>query len=140
MDLSRRSLCQALPFLFTSAVWAADKQPIGSFIKPFDQLPVHSTATSTGRPIINGITHAGCPLEVHETTLAPGQMPHPPHQHEHEEMFLMMKGQLEITITGKTETIGPGSAAYVHSGELHGVKNTGTEPAQYFVVAIGAES
>jgi len=86
------------------------------------------------------MTHAGCHLEVHETTLAPGEMPHPPHHHEHEEMFLIMRGQLEITIAGKTNTIGPGSAAYVHSGELHGVKNTGPKAAQYFVVALGKEA
>ena len=52
----------------------------------------------------------------------------------------MMKGQLEVTIAGKTTVIGPGSAAFVHSGEEHGVKNIGTEAAQYFVVAVGTEA
>jgi mannose-6-phosphate isomerase-like protein (cupin superfamily) len=67
-------------------------------------------------------------------------MPHPPHHHVHEEMFLVSKGTLEVTIAGKSTVIGPGSAAYVHSDEEHGVRNTGQEPAQYFVVAIGTES
>jgi mannose-6-phosphate isomerase-like protein (cupin superfamily) len=57
----------------------------------------------------------------------------------HEELFLMMKGSLAVTIAGKTTEIGPGSAAFVHSGELHGVRNPGTTPAQYFVVAIGTK-
>ena len=42
-----------------------------------------------------------------------------------------------VTINGKTTVIDPGGAAFVHSGELHGVRNPGTMPAQYFVVAIG---
>ena len=52
----------------------------------------------------------------------------------------MSKGSLEVTIAGKTSTIGPGSAAYVHSGEEHGVRNNGTVEAQYFVVATGTET
>jgi mannose-6-phosphate isomerase-like protein (cupin superfamily) len=141
MDFSRRGLCQTLPLLFGSVAFAAaDDKPISSFATPFDQLPVHNNGSNTARSILNGVTHAGCHLEVHETTLGPGQMPHPPHHHEHEELFLIMQGQLEVTIAGKTTTIGPGSAAFVHSGELHGAKNTGTSPAQYFVVAIGTES
>jgi quercetin dioxygenase-like cupin family protein len=141
LDFSRRGLCQTLPLLFGSlAFGATDDKPIPSFATPFDQLPVHTNGSNMARSILNGMTHAGCHLEVHETTLAPGLMPHPPHQHTHEELFLIMTGQLELTIAGKTTTIGPGSAAFVHSGELHGAKNTGQNPAQYFVVEIGAQA
>ena len=144
MDASRRTLCQALPLLFTNLAWGAANapgdQPIASFATPFDQLPVHTNGGNASRPVLDGMTHAGAHLEVHETTLAAGSMPHPPHHHVHEEMFLVSKGTLEVTIAGKSTVIGPGSAAYVHSDEEHGVRNTGQEPAQYFVVAIGTES
>lgn len=112
--------------------------PISSFAKPFDQLPVHQNGANTSRAILDGTTHSNDHLEVHETTLAPGSSPHPPHTHTHEELFLIMQGSLEVTIAGKTTTIGPGSAAFVHSGELHGVRNPGSSPAQYFVVAVGS--
>jgi mannose-6-phosphate isomerase-like protein (cupin superfamily) len=49
----------------------------------------------------------------------------------------MIKGELAVTIEGKTAVIGPGGAAFVHSGELHGAHNPGSEEAQYFVVATG---
>ena len=49
----------------------------------------------------------------------------------------MRQGKLEVTIAGTTTVIGPGAAAFVHSGELHGVRNPGAEPAEYFVVAMG---
>lgn len=139
MSLSRRALCQSLPLLFSTFAKAVDDQPIQSFATPFDQLQAHTNGGNTARPILNGITHSGTHLEAHETVLAPGAMPHPPHHHVHEELFLISKGTLEVTIEGKTTVIGPGSAAFVHSGEEHGVRNTGQEPAQYFVVAIGTD-
>ena len=137
MNVSRRGLCQTLPFIISalagdSLAQETNNQPIPSFALPFDQM--------TARPILNGITHSGTHLEVHETVLAPGAMPHPPHHHVHEELFLLSKGTIEVTIAGKATTLGPGSAAFVHSGEEHGVHNTGQVPAQYFVVAIGTET
>ncbi len=145
MDNSRRMLCQALPWMIGAMAaaplaQAAADQPIQSFATPFDQLPVHTNGQNVSRPILNGLTHAGCPLEVHETTLAAGSQPHPPHHHVHEEMFLLSRGTVDVTIAGKTTRLGPGSAAYIHSGEVHGVHNPGPEPAQYFVVAIGSQA
>jgi mannose-6-phosphate isomerase-like protein (cupin superfamily) len=151
MDTTRRTLCLSLPALAATAALAAraahasapahvDAQPLApiqSFAKPYDTLPVHQNGANASRPILDGMTHSNDHMEVHETTLAPGSSPHPPHQHAHEELFLMMQGQLAVTIAGKTTTIDPGGAAFVHSGELHGVRNPGTTPAQYFVVAIG---
>jgi mannose-6-phosphate isomerase-like protein (cupin superfamily) len=138
MDTTRRTLCLSLPALAITAL-AADNPgaALASFAKPFDTLPVHQNGANTSRAILDGTTHSNDHLEVHETTLAPGSSPHPPHQHTHEELFLMMKGTLAVTIAGKITEIGPGSAAFVHSGELHGVRNPGTTPAQYFVIATG---
>jgi quercetin dioxygenase-like cupin family protein len=137
MSTTRRSVLQAIPLLAASSAFASDSPSLGSFIKPFDELPVKKNGRNESRPILDGMTHSGGHLEVHETTLGPGGEPHPPHRHEHEELFLMMKGSLAVTIDGKTAVIGPGGSAFVHSNELHGVKNPGTENAQYFVVATG---
>lgn len=142
MHSSRRLVCQTLPLLLAGFAHRASaaEETLSSFAKPFADLPLHQNGGNQSRPILNGITHAGCPLEVHETTLAPGSMPHPPHHHEHEEMFLIEKGTVTVTIAGKSTELGPGSAAFIHSGEEHGIRNTGQQPAQYFVVAIGAQS
>jgi mannose-6-phosphate isomerase-like protein (cupin superfamily) len=138
MNATRRSVLQAIPMLAaSSALGAPETATLSSFIKPFDVLPVKENGQNESRPILDGLTHSGNHLEVHETTLGPGGEPHPPHRHEHEELFLMMKGTLAVTIAGKTTVIGPGGAAFVHSNELHGVHNPGTESAQYFVVATG---
>lgn len=139
--MNRRNLCQALPLLLAGLAESAHaaEETLSSFAKPFDQLPVKHNGQNESRSILNGITHAGCPLEAHETTLAVGAQPHPPHHHEHEELVLIEKGTVTVTIEGKSTVIGPGSATFFRSGETHGMRNTGQEPAQYFVVAIGAQ-
>jgi quercetin dioxygenase-like cupin family protein len=137
MNSTRRTLLQAIPMLAASSAFAADTPTLTSFVKPYAELPVKKNGANESRAILNGVTHTGEPLEVHETTLAAGMEPHPPHRHVHEELFLMMKGSVAVTIEGKTTVIGPGSAAFVHSNELHGVRNPGPETAQYFVIEIG---
>ncbi len=137
MDALRRSLLQAIPMLAASSALASDSPALGSFVKPYSELPVKKLGLSESRAILDGITHSGDHIEVHETMLVAGDSPHPPHRHAHDELFLMMTGKVGITIEGRTTVIGPGAAAFVHSNEMHGVINAGTEPAQYFVIAIG---
>jgi quercetin dioxygenase-like cupin family protein len=140
MDTARRSLCLTLPALCSALAWSQNGPSIPSLVEPFDSLPVKQNGANSARAILDGETHAGVHLEVHETVLGAGNSPHPPHSHQHEELFLILRGQLEVTIAGKTTMIGPGSAAFVHSGELHGVRNPGHNEAQYFVVAVDKET
>jgi mannose-6-phosphate isomerase-like protein (cupin superfamily) len=106
----------------------------------FEDLPVKVSATNRSHAVIDGETHSGFPVEVHVTELPAGQAPHPPHQHVHEEMFLIQTGVLDATVNGKTTRLTPGSVCYVNSGDLHGVVNPGPERAEYFVVALGAKA
>ena len=107
-----------------------------SQVYPFNELPVHPNAAGSFRPVLDGLLHNGCHLEVHETELAPGGAPHPPHHHAHEEMFLVRTGTLELTVDGVSRRFGPGSVAFVASNAVHGVHNAGSDRAQYFVVAF----
>jgi mannose-6-phosphate isomerase-like protein (cupin superfamily) len=140
MLLTRRGICQLVPLLAGSSILALAEQPLGTVMAPFDKLPVRTDGSNSFRAILTGETHSGAKIEVHETTLGPGRAPHPPHHHTHEEMFLLSKGTLEITVQGRTTVLGPGSAAFIHSNEEHSVRNPGKEDIQYFVVAFGSES
>ena len=91
------------------------------------------------RPVLAGATDAGCPIEVHLTELAPGEAPHPPHHHAHNEMIMLHQGTLDVMINGKTTRIGPGSSAYIAANEEHGWSNAGQSTALYFVLAIGRD-
>ena len=53
--------------------------------------------------------------------------------------MLIREGAVEFTANGKPERLGPGGLAYAASGEIHGIKNVGSAPANYFVLAIGTE-
>jgi mannose-6-phosphate isomerase-like protein (cupin superfamily) len=104
---------------------------------PFEKLPMHVSNNAEFRPVLKGQLAASESLEVHETTLQPGGAPHPPHHHVHSEMWLIREGTVEITVSGTSYLLGPGSVGFVHSNDEHGIKNVGTTPATYFVVAIG---
>jgi quercetin dioxygenase-like cupin family protein len=113
--------------------------PIPSKIARFEDLPVESGDGHALRRILEGRTHSGYVIEMHETDLAPGAMPHPAHHHAHEEVFLVREGTLEVTIAGRASRLSPGSVAYVASNDEHGIKNAGATHAQYFVIALGTE-
>ncbi len=142
MDFSRRELSLLLPLLAGRASAGAGEAPLPSECYPFASLPV-KTNPKTGaesRQVLHGTTHDGFPIDLHITTMPPGQMPHPAHHHVHEEMMLIQQGQLEVTISGKTSVLGPGSVIYIHSNEEHGLKSTGDVAAQYFVLALGHQA
>ncbi len=139
MDFSRRQLSLLLPLLAVRPSSGAEEAALPSKCYPFESLPV-KTNPATGaesRQVLHGTTHDGFPVDLHITTMPPGQMPHPAHHHAHEEMMLIQQGQLEVTISGKISVVGPGSVIYIHSNEEHGLKCTGDTAAQYFVLALG---
>ena len=143
MEASRRELSLFLPALLAAQAAAADKNGtvLPSKCYPFESLPVKKNAQNGNetRQVFTGLTHEGFPVDLHITTLQAGQMPHPAHQHVHEEMIMIQTGTLEVTITDRTTTIGPGSVAYVMSNEKHEWKNVGGTPSTYFVLAIGKQ-
>ena len=106
----------------------------------FEDLPVVKTANGETRAVTRGVLPGGEAVEMHETTLLPGHMPHLPHQHKHSEFMLIREGQMEFENNGKPERVGPGGVMYAASNMLHGLKNVGTTTANYFVVAIGRDT
>jgi quercetin dioxygenase-like cupin family protein len=138
MKYTRRDLSKALALL------AAAQKPARGAAMPsttwrYEDLPVKANGANKQRAVFKGETHTGFPVELHETELAPGEAPHPPHSHVHEEMIMIREGTMEVTISDKTSRLGPGSVAWVASNEHHGWRNVGTTRARYMVVALGRE-
>jgi quercetin dioxygenase-like cupin family protein len=136
MKISRRDLSLLLPAAMAASTGAQTKA-LPSKTYKYEDLPVKTNGKNRGLALMKGQTHSGYQIEMHETELGPGQAPHPPHHHVHEEAILVREGTVEVTIMGKSATLGPGSVAYVASGEEHGWKNVGDGPAKYFIVTLG---
>lgn len=148
-NLTRRDLNSALPALVllgtafskdSLAVAQASSLPTESTTFAFDKLQVIRSPNGTAtRPVLRGVTPTGEIIELHETTLTAGQTPHPPHKHLHTELMLIREGTVEFIMGDRSEQVGPGGVCYAASNTMHGLKNTGTTPANYFVIAIGTE-
>ncbi|MBV8070398.1 MAG: cupin domain-containing protein [Acidobacteriaceae bacterium] len=140
MDLTRREL-NAFWALLTGANHSTGAA-LPSRCFSFQDLPVRVDPKTHAefRQVFKGVTHDGVPIDLHITTMPPGEMPHPPHHHVHEEMMMVQQGKLEATISGKTSTAGPGSVIYILSNEEHGLRSVGDTAAQYFVLAIGEQT
>jgi mannose-6-phosphate isomerase-like protein (cupin superfamily) len=141
MSTTRREALFLLSGLVSSAV-ALEGLPTQDSSLPsatylFSDLPVNNANGAAIRPVLKGKLATGESLEVHETTLPPGGMPHAAHHHVHSEMWLIREGTVQLTINGTSHVMGPGSVGFVHSNDEHGIKNVGITPATYFVVAVG---
>jgi mannose-6-phosphate isomerase-like protein (cupin superfamily) len=142
MSVTRRELMAmapglAIPGVLLAPANADEVKALPSAMFPFEKMSVNKSEGAEYRAVMKGKLATGEAVVVHETTLGLGSMPHPPHRHEHSEMWLIREGTVELYVEGKTTQMGPGSVGFVHSNEEHGIKNVGKEAATYFVVAIG---
>jgi quercetin dioxygenase-like cupin family protein len=150
-NLNRRELCVALSALAAmsgelshanaeSLANPGDTDLGGSHVIAYADLPVHKNANGgESRQVMSGVVKTGEYLEIHETMLPAGQMPHPPHKHPNTEVLFIQTGNLEYINDGKPEPVGPGGIIFTASNVMHGLKNVGTTPATYIVVSVGRQ-
>lgn len=107
--------------------------PLGSTVFKWEDLAVKPTANGERRDVTDRPTATFARFESHVTTLNPGRMSHPPHQHPQEELIILRDGTLDVTINGVTTRAGPGSLLWFAANDFHNVANVGDTPATYFV-------
>ena len=127
-----------LVFFCLPFVSNAQKNDSTQLMKPvaFDWNMINAVPTKTGekRQFFNSTTSTLDNLELHVTTLKPGEMGHPPHQHPEEEMTIVKEGTVEVLVDGKLQTVGPGSVVFQAAKKLHSIKNVGTTNATYYAI------
>jgi len=121
----------------TRCAFALADQPapvLPSAVFDWNAIPAEKTNVGAVRHFFKAPTATLDQLEVHVTTLNPGERPHPPHQHPNEEMLVLKEGSLEALVNGEWKKVGPGSVVFFASNQLHGVRNPGDAPATYHVI------
>ena len=138
MMFSRRDLAALLPALAVCRVAQQTSLPavLPGKIYHSAQIPYTGPDEKKGRRFFLGTTHTGFNIETHETILGAGMDTHAPHQHEHEEMLIIVSGSLEMHVDGKSETAEAGSIVYLASNILHNAHNPGTTPCRYYVIEL----
>ncbi|MGD0631672.1 MAG: cupin domain-containing protein [Terracidiphilus sp.] len=109
-------------------------QIMGSTVFAWEDMNPVKTATGEARSLCKAPTATLDELEMHVTTLNPGQTSHPPHRHVNEELIILREGQCETLSNGVWVKVGPGSVVFNASNGLHGFRNVGTAPATYHVI------
>lgn len=136
-------------FNFSSAVTATLRgQPplpaapgrMGSSIFDWTKLEPKATKTGERRDVTDRPTPTLANFECHVTTINAGEKPHAPHHHPDEEILLVKEGELEVMINGTTQRAGPGSIAFISSGDKHGWRNVGATAATYYVMRVKTEA
>lgn len=122
-------------FTVTSAMsQVANYRPVVSDVYSWKKLPVEKRPTSERRQILEGTGAVFSHLEIHATSIAPGQAAHASHKHADEEMILVKEGSVKFTINHKSQILGPGSVAIAMPGDEHLAENAGTTKATYYVL------
>ncbi len=139
MKITRRDLVVAtvsfsLAFAGFAFAQAAGKPMMHSCVFNWADLKATPTKVGESRRVFDNPTPTLSNLEMHITTLNPGEAPHAPHQHADEELMIVKEGTLAALQGDKTNIVTTGGIIFEASNELHGLRNIGTNQATYFVI------
>jgi quercetin dioxygenase-like cupin family protein len=129
-------LAVALAAATSAAVRAADPPPptLRSTAWDWTALAAERTKVGDRRDVVDAPTPTLERLEMHITTLKPGETSHAPHKHPEEELIIVKEGTVLALVAGQERRLGPGSIILQASNEMHGIRNVGTTPATYHVI------
>ena len=136
--MTRRDMAVALGAVLATCAAGAIAQTAPAKLGPtvFDWAKMDAKATDVGaiRNLVRQPTATLDELEMHVTTLNPGEQAHPPHQHPDEELLIIKEGTVEALVNGEWKRVGPGSVIFQAANQLHAIRNAGDTPATYHVI------
>ncbi len=106
----------------------------GSTIFDWNDMKAQPTKVGAVRRVCQVPTATLDELEMHITTLNPGETSHAPHKHPDEELLIVKEGTVESLVNGEQRRVGPGSVIFQASNQMHGIRNVGDGPATYHVI------
>jgi XRE family transcriptional regulator, regulator of sulfur utilization len=131
-DIGVAAIAVTLTLGMVAAHQSAPALPSSVF--DWNTVPVRETNVGSSRQFVRAPTATLDELEIHVTTLNPGQTSHAPHRHPNEELLIVKEGTVEALVNGEWKRLGIGSVIFQASNQLHGIKNAGAGPATYHVI------
>ena len=111
------------------------KNILGTTFVDWDALPVRVQPAGFGRAVFDNPTSTLDKFEMHISTLRPGMISHPVHQHAWEEILLVKEGEVEVSQNGQLKRCGPGALIFYASHDPHNIKNPDDKKdATYYVM------
>ncbi|HET6566467.1 MAG TPA: cupin domain-containing protein [Rhodothermales bacterium] len=136
--LTRRDLLvagvTAVVTLTAAAIARPDQPVMGSAVFDWNDVEAKPTKVGFVRQFFQAPTATLDELEMHVTTLNPGEAPHPPHKHPDEELLVIKEGTVEALVNGESRRVGTGSVIFQASNQMHAIRNVGDTPATYYVI------
>ena len=133
-DLVVAAIASSLTLTGVAAMRQPAPPPLTSQVFDWTKMTAKPNATGEVRSVVRAPTVTLDELEMHITTLKPGEASHPPHQHPNEELLIIRQGHVEALVSGELKRIGPGSIIFQASNQLHNIRNVGDTPATYHVI------
>jgi (S)-ureidoglycine aminohydrolase len=98
------------------------------------EMTMKKTDKGESRQIFSQPTPWLSKIDMHATTLNPGEVSHLPHIHRSEEIILMRSGHVQMYINGQHYPATGGDLVFLASGNPHALENTGKERCEYFAL------
>jgi (S)-ureidoglycine aminohydrolase len=103
-----------------------------SFVVDWEEIAVREHSKGSRRDFYDRATVMTENFEMHVTQLNENTQSHPPHTHVVEEIILMVEGDVEMHIDGKTPTATAGDLIFLDSQVPHAPTNIGKGRCLYF--------
>jgi mannose-6-phosphate isomerase-like protein (cupin superfamily) len=111
---------------------AMDPDPF--FFRDWPELVMKPTPKGESRAIFSQPTMSLKNINMHATTLNPGEMSHPQHMHRAEEILLIRSGNVRMHIGNDYIPAKGGDLVFLPSGVPHNLENGNTGRTEYFAL------
>lgn len=110
------------------------RQAGGPFLIDWKEMVMKPTAKGEGRQIVSKPMAWLGKIDLHATTLNPGEVSHPPHIHRAEEIILLRSGHVQMYIGGQHYPASGGDLVFLASGVPHALENNSDARCEYFAL------
>jgi mannose-6-phosphate isomerase-like protein (cupin superfamily) len=113
---------------------SGSNQAATPFIRDWPDLPMKKTDKGESRAIFSQPTAWLKNINMHATTLDPGEISHPQHVHRAEEILLLRSGEVRMHIANGYIPAKGGDLVFLPSGVPHDLENGPTGRTEYFAL------